>query len=158
MPVIIDGHNLLWSVQNREDCGLVSDVQLCRIISEYLRQISEKGELVFDGTGPADKSGFENISNLEVTFSGLSSDCDTIIEHKILASSAPGRLTVVSSDRRLRDAAQARRATSVKSEEFWKDIQRQLSRARKSAEPPGKRQGIGEGETEQWMKFFGLKE
>jgi predicted RNA-binding protein with PIN domain len=158
MPVVIDGHNLLWSVQNNEDCGLVSDVQLCRVISEYLKQIGDKGELVFDGTGPSDKSGFENISNLEVTFSGLASDCDTVIEHKIRASSAPGRLTVVSSDRRLRDAAHARKATSVKSEDFWKDVQRQLRRRRRSDEPRGKRDGIDAGEAEQWMRFFGLEQ
>ncbi len=159
MPFIIDGHNLLWTVaKGGEEFEPVSDVRLCHIISRYLKQIAEKGEMVFDGTGPHDKGGFENISNLEVTFAGASSDCDTVIEHKIDLSTAPRHLTIVSSDRRLRRAARARRATAVKSEEFWAEVQKELAQRRAVSEPPGKRQGITEGETEKWMEMFGLEQ
>ena len=157
MPFIVDGYNLLHFIQKAsEDFGAISDVQFCRIISEYLRQISEKGEVIFDGTGPRDKTGFDNISNLEVFFSGLRSDADTVIEDKIKASTAPRRLTIVSSDRRLRDAARKRRATSVKSQVFWDDVQKQLSRKTKVKEPLAKREGLSEGETELWLKIFDL--
>jgi len=33
-----------------------------------------------------------------------------------------------------------------------------LSRKRTIKEPASKRQGISEGETEQWLKFFGLEQ
>ncbi len=159
MPVIIDGHNLLWSVQKiSEDFESVSDVQLCRIIGRYLKLISNTGEIIFDGTGPPDKSAFDNISNLEVLFAGLGSDADTVIENKIKASTAPKRLTVVSSDRRLRDAARARKATTVKSEVFWANLRRQLGRKKTIKEPPAKRSGLSESETKQWLKFFGLEQ
>src|SRR4030043_173533 len=129
MAVIIDGHNLLHAVlKGGPDAEPISDVQLCHIIGRYLKLISEKGEVVFDGTGPRDKSGFDNIINLEVFFAGLRSDADTVIEEKIKASTAPKGLTVVSSDRRLRDAARRRKATSIKSQVFWSDVQKQLSR------------------------------
>jgi predicted RNA-binding protein with PIN domain len=157
MPFIIDGYNLLHFIEKAgEDFGAITDVQFCRIISEYLRQISEKGEVVFDGPGPRDKSRFDNISNLEVFFAGLRSDADTIIEDKIKASTAPRRLTIVSSDRRLRDAARKRRVTVVKSQVFWNDVQKQLSRKKKVKEPLAKREGLSESETEQWLKFFDL--
>lgn len=159
MPYIIDGHNLLHSIQKTSECpGPISDVQLCHIICRYLKLIGEKGEIIFDGTGPQDKSGFDNISNLEVVFAGLRSDADTVIEEKIKASTAPKRLTVVSSDRRLRDAARKRKATVVKSQVFWDNLCSQLARKKTITEPAGKRHGLSDSETEQWLKFFGLEQ
>ena len=50
MPFIIDGYNLLHFIQKAsEDFGAITDVQLCRIISGYLKLINDKGEVVFDG-------------------------------------------------------------------------------------------------------------
>jgi predicted RNA-binding protein with PIN domain len=159
MPVIIDGHNLLHSIQQTgEDSEPISRIKLCRILNGYLKLIDENGEIVFDGTGPRDKSGFDNISNLEVFFAGLGSDADTVIEDKIKANTAPRRLTVVSSDRRLRDAARARKATSVKSDVFWNHLRRQLSRKETFKEPTAKRRGLSESETKQWLEFFGLEQ
>ncbi len=156
---IIDGHNLLHSIREvDEGSESISDVQLCRIVGRYLKLISEKGEIIFDGTGQRDKSGFDNISNLEVFFAGLNTDTDTVIEDKIKANTAPKRLTIVSSDRRLRKAAQARKATAVKSELFWSNLQKQLSRKKGIREPAAKRQGLTESETKQWLEFFGLEQ
>jgi predicted RNA-binding protein with PIN domain len=171
--IIIDGHNLLHSIHKedswhgfaaRESTAKmavphISDVQLCHIIGRYLKLIGEKGEIVFDGTGPRDKSGFDNINNLEVFFSGLRSDADTVIESKIKANTAPKRLTIVSSDRRLRDAARKRKATVVKSQVFWDNLCRELTQKKKTKpEPAGKRHGLSDGETEEWLKIFGLKQ
>jgi predicted RNA-binding protein with PIN domain len=158
MAFIIDGHNLLYAIHKEEhEPGPVSDVQMCHIIGRYLKLISEKGEVVFDGTGPRDKGGFENISNVEVFFAGLRSDADTVIEEKIKASTAPKGLTIVSSDRRLRDAGRRRKATVVKSQIFWDNLCKQLARKKKTTpEPPGKRRGLSDGETEQWLKIFGF--
>lgn len=157
MPVIIDGHNLLHAIHKEDpDSGPISDVGLCRIISEYLKLTSEKGEIIFDGTGPRDKSGFDNLPNLEVFFAGLRSDADTVIEEKIKASTAPRRLTIVSSDRRLRDAARKRKAMLVKSQVFWDNLHKQLARKKTITEPISKRRGLSDGETDLWLKFFGL--
>ena len=154
---IIDGHNLLHTIfKLEEDSGAISDVGLCRILGRYFKLTGEKGEMVFDGTGPPDKDGFGNISNLEVFFAGVRSDADTVIEDKISANTAPKRLIIVSSDRRLRKAARARKATSMKSDVFWNDVQKQLSRKRPEKEPAEKRQGLNKGETEQWLEFFGV--
>jgi len=156
---IIDGHNLLHSIREvDEGSESISDVQLCRIVGRYLKLISEKGEIIFDGTGPRDKSGFDNISNLEVLFAGLNTDADTVIEDKIRANTAPKRLSIVSSDRRLRRAAQVRKAMAVKSELFWNNLQKQLSRKKTMREPAAKRRGLSESETKQWLEFFGLEQ
>jgi len=154
---IIDGSNLLWSVWGAgTGPENVSDVGLCRLVGAYLRRIGRTGELVFDGTGPRDKTGFDNIDGVEVVFAGVGTDADTVIEGKIKANTAPRRLTVVSSDNRLRRAARARRANAVKSEELWSDMQRELRRKKRGREPNGKLHGLSDGETEQWFDFFGM--
>jgi len=159
MPFVIDGHNLLWSIQKGlEDSGSIAAVRLCHIIGRYLKLAGENGEIVFDGAGPPDKVRFEGIGNLEVFFAGPGMDADAVIEEKIRASTAPRRLTVVSSDRQLRRAARARKAIVVKSEAFWSEVERRLSRGKSSKEPAAKRQGISESETEQWLKFFGFEQ
>ncbi|MHC4575368.1 MAG: NYN domain-containing protein [Planctomycetota bacterium] len=158
MPVvIIDGHNLLRSVQRAgEPFESVTDVQLCHVVGRYLKLTGEQGEVVFDGSGPRDKARFDNISNLEVIFAGPGADADKVIEDKVKATTAPRSLSVVSSDRRLRAAARARKATAVKSEVFWENLQKRLSRRRTPKEPAAKRWGLTEIETEQWLKFFGI--
>jgi len=159
MPLIIDGHNLLWAVQKAgEGAESISDVQLCWIVGRYLKQTGESGEIIFDGTGPVDKSQFDNITNLQVLFVGRATDADTVIEQRIQVCTAPRRLTVVSSDRRLRKAARARKAAAVKSEVFWDDVQKLLRRKKAAKEPPEKRLGLTESETKLWLEIFGLEQ
>lgn len=156
---IIDGNNLLHTIYKvAGDTESINDVGLCRAISRMLGLTGEKGEIVFDGSGPPDKSGFDHIANLEISFSGLRSEADTVIEGKIKASTAPRNLTIVSSDRQIRKAARARKAMSVKSENFWIDLQKQLNRKATVKEPTEKRQGISDSETEQWLDLFGLEQ
>ena len=158
MPVIIDGHNLLWSIRNPEEGISVTDAAMCKILDRYFGIVGEKAEIIFDGIGPPDKTEFNNIRNLEVTFSGRNTDCDTIVEQRIRDSTAPKRLTIVSSDRRLRDAAELRKATAQKSEDFWQEVEKQLSRQKKMKEPSGKRTGLTDSETELWLKTFGIEQ
>lgn len=159
MLFIIDGNNLFWSVGNLPEAAEYnSDFQLCRIIGRYLGAIGETGQIIFDGTGPADKRGFENIGNLEVFFAGLGSDADTAIEDKIKASSGTRELVIVSSDRRLRRAARASGASAVKSEDFWDKLRKELKRKKTAKEPTGKRQGLTESETKRWLEFFGIED
>lgn len=156
---IIDGHNLLHTVRKTEEGSeTLSDVDMCRILSAYFKLTGEKAEIIFDGIGPPDKSGFNGIGNPEIFFAGRGTDTDTVIEGKIRASTAPKGLTIVSSDRRLRQAAGARKATPAKSDVFWADVRKQLSRKRPIKEPAAKRRGLSEGETEQWLSFFGIEQ
>ena len=134
----------------------ISDVELCRAVGWYLKKINQGGEIIFDGAGPRDKSEFDKVDGVEVLFAGLGCDTDTIIEDKIEANTGPRQLTVVSSDNRLRKAARARRAISVKSEEFWLGLVKELGRKRQVDEPDGKLDGLSDGETDQWLDFFGL--
>jgi len=158
MPTLIDGTNLLCSIlESGEDYEVRTEVQLCQTLETYFALIAETGEIVFDGSGPADKSVFGVAGRMEVFFSGFRKDADSVIEEKVQASTAPRRLTVVSSDRRLRKAAAARDAKAVKSELFWESVLRELRRKGPIVkEPEEKLEGLTEGETERWMDVFGL--
>lgn len=161
MPVIIDGYNLLRLVEKVSETQTLTDVAMCRIVSDYLRHIGQIGEVVFDGIGPREKAVFQNLPNLEVTFSGSQTEADSVIETRITANTAPKRLIVVSSDHRIQNAALKRKAVSLKCEVFWAEMMQTLAkvlRKRKLAEPLEKRQGITEAETEYWLKVFGFKD
>jgi len=137
----------------------LSEVKLCYTISRYLKLISQKAVIVFDGTGPVEKGRFENINNLEVIFSGSGVEADQVIEERIKANTAPKRLTVVSTDRRLQVAAKAAGANTLTSSSFWESLCKRLVREdRKKKEPAEKRTGITESETEQWLKIFGFEQ
>lgn len=156
--LLIDGYNLLRAVQNLlEESSEINDIQLCRLIGEYLYRTKKKGRIVFDGTGPKDKTGFNNLFNLEVVFSGSSHEADDVIEKLIRQDSAPKNLTVVSNDNRIKAAAGKRKAIAADCIEFWTDVIRSLERKRKrQVEPPGKFFGISEAETKYWLREFGL--
>jgi len=94
----------------------------------------------------------------ETVFIDAAGDADSVIEDKIRVSTAPKRLTVVSSDRKVQAAARTRKATVVKSEVFWNSVGKQLGKVKTTKEPGGKRWGISESETEHWLKFFGLEQ
>lgn len=157
---IVDGNNLLWALHERfEEREIASEIDLCRVLSRYFSLTAEEGQVVFDGAGPTRKDDFDSVANIEIIFAGFHKDSDTIIEEKIKANTAPRRLTVVSSDRRLRKAAAARKAVAVKSEDFWEEVQKELRRKKpRKKEPRGKQEGLTEGETQQWMDLFGLDE
>ena len=69
---------------------------------------------------------------------------------------APAHLTIVSTDRKIRDAAAARKATSVQSDEFWAIVTKKLSKQKRGKEPAAKRTGLTESETDLWLRAFGL--
>ncbi len=157
---IVDGNNLLWALHERfDEREITSEIDLCRVLSRYFALMAEDGQVVFDGGGPLRKDDFDSIGNIEIIFAGFRKDSDSVIEEKVKANTAPRRLTVVSSDRRLRKAAAMRKATAIKSEDFWEEVQNELRRKKpRKKEPQGKQEGLTEGETEQWMDVFGLDE
>ena len=157
---IVDGNNLLWALHERfDEREIASEIDLCRVLSRYFALMAEDGQVVFDGGGPLRKDDFESVTNIEIIFAGFHKDSDSIIEEKIRANTAPRRLTVVSSDRRLRKAAAMRKAAAIKSEDFWEQVQNELRRKKpRKKEPRGKQEGLTEGETQQWMDLFDLDE
>ena len=163
MQYIFDGHNLLFAVRGSGEQFASLSVEaathfLCHILEEYLQLKKSRGVLFYDGIGPSDKRFFQNFARLEVEFSGDYYEADDYIEAEIEASSAPKRLVVVSSDRKIRDKARRRRATSIPSIDFWFDVIKEIDKPKpKIKEPAAKRRGITTSEVSYWMKYFKLE-
>ena len=157
MPYLIDGYNLLWSIfKDDEHFEPVDDAGLVSTLSLYCQDMADYGEIVFDGIGPPNKRPFKQITRIDVAFSGQGIEADDVIEHRIAVCQSPKKLCVVSSDRRLRSAAQKAKAQSVRSDAFWTMVLKRLLRKRGPKEPSGKRHGVTDAETREWLKQFGL--
>lgn len=158
MPHVIDGYNLLRAIQRSDEAfESLKEVGLCRILSQYLGDIRDHGHIIFDGIGPPDKSELGGIKDLEVYFSGADVEADDLIIEDIQENTAPRKLVVVSSDRKLRTAAARRKAVPVRSELFWIGLMQRLGRDKPTPEPPEKRRGITEMEADEWLKYFDIE-
>jgi predicted RNA-binding protein with PIN domain len=157
MPYLIDGYNLLWSIfKDDEHFEPVDDAGLVSTLSLYCQDVGDEGDVVFDGIGPPNKRPFKQISRISVVFSGQGIEADDVIEDKIALCRSPKKPCVVSSDRRVRRAAQQVKAQSCRSDEFWTMVLKRLLRKRGPKEPMGKRHGLTDAETREWLKQFGL--
>ncbi len=157
MPFVIDGYNLLKAVQKSfETFENISELHMCKLISELMNKMQSQTDIVFDGFGPSDKSDFENFDRISIHFSG-SKEADDIIEIIIKKNSAPKKLNVISDDRRLITAAKRRKASPLDCLNFWIFLIDQLQKKPKVKEPLSKQTGLTKKETDQWMKEFGLE-
>lgn len=144
---------------------------LCRLMGGFAaecgkdskRTAPEKVRVIFDGTPPygplAEQIRDERI---DVKYAAGRTADELIIEY-IAADSSPRRLTVVSTDREIRDAARRRQCKMETSEDFSKALVRMLDRSRqassaKNAEPPEKRVGLTPEQTRAWLRELNVEQ
>ena len=157
MPILIDGYNLLWALKKMDDPALTR-ARMLNMVHASASLMKNPTVVVFDGCIPKDWSGPRQTSWVELIFSGPNQTADACIMERISGNSAPRRLTVVSSDREIRRAARKRRAISLPSETFAKSVcdLAEAAAAPHNVEPAAKRTGLSPGETEPWLRLFGL--
>jgi len=162
--LIIDGYNVLYAADLVPPSGGPHGLErarrsLLRLISGRLTpRERHRTTVVFDAPeqtmGPSPP---HEVHQLLVMFADRDGDADAMIERLIRKNSAPRRLCVVSSDRRLQKAARRRRAGFLDSETFLKRLARRASRAehRGEEEPAAKRSGrLSPGEVDAWLRVF----
>ncbi|TVQ80001.1 MAG: hypothetical protein EA380_03745, partial [Phycisphaeraceae bacterium] len=86
---------------------------------------------------------------------GAGKEADALIEHIIERSSAPARLIVVSSDRRIQRAARRRRATALSSERFLALVV--SNRGSDGQERSIRPNQLSGDEVHHWLAEFGLR-
>lgn len=167
MRYLIDGYNLMYAG------GLLGR----RLGSERFRKARTRflNDLA-DALGPVDAyqttvvfdaaaapEAFPPVSShqgLTVVYAVDDDSADARIEHLIARHATPKTLTVVSSDRRIRQAAARRKSAAVTAEDFWVtlDSRRELPRHPRPAPPvddrPADRE-LSPDETEHWLREFG---
>lgn len=167
--LIIDGYNLLHAAGMAQRDYAHGDLQRCRtrLIRFLLQKLSAaelgRAVLVFDArVPPPDRPNEFRISGLKVQFANPGGDADEMIERLLAEHSAPGRVTLISSDRRLQTAARRRHSKPVASEEFFDQLERRDRPSRHDELSPADpytelKQGrsLTTGEVAAWQKVFG---
>lgn len=159
MPVLIDGNNLLHAAQKAEaDSHLVGRSMLCDTLGRWVARRSVAVHVVFDGPAPPAPLAVQiGHPNIQVTYSGAGVSADSVVINILESHSAARRLTVVSTDREIVRVAKRRRATPMRSEEFWAALKRDNARPTPpAAEPEEKEAGLSPEATDQWLAEFGL--
>jgi len=160
VPVIVDTYNVLHvtGVLHPERAGI--DVAGLATLVAGSRFGSETVWLVCDGTA---KGGLpRGPGRVSAVFAGPGRSADDHIGRMIEASTAPRRLTVVSSDLQIGRMARRRRCRWLRAEEFLArlDADAQVHPSAAPRRPaPARERGrvpLDAREVEQWMKHFGV--
>jgi hypothetical protein len=145
MSVLIDGYNLMNVAgivgRGMGPGGLArSRLALLNFLAESLdpREIAAT-TVVFDAAeAPPGLPRVIHHRGLTVRFASQYPDADSLIEELIDQSTAPRRLTVVSSDHRLQRAARRRRAKPMDCDAWYAGVIRRRRRSREQRVAPGK--------------------
>lgn len=172
MRFLIDGYNLMHAG------GLLSKRQgsaaFRRVRNRFLNDLADglgaldahRTTVVFDAAmAPERVPRMDSRQGISVVFAVENQTADDRIAEILRKDSNPKTLTVVSTDRGVREAASRRRATAVTSEDFWIDLdarkERRASASRRRGpslpEAPRDR-GIPLASTEEnahWLRTFG---
>jgi len=159
MPFLIDGYNLYHTAcKTSDELSFLTPPHLCHWIAEDMLRQNDQATVVFDGTRPgADAAACASVPRVKVLYSGAKSDADTVLETLIGENTAPRRLIVVSSDRKIRAAARRRKSVSLSSRDYLAEmLKRQDIPAPPPKEPPEKHKGVSKTQRDQWLDLFGI--
>jgi predicted RNA-binding protein with PIN domain len=162
MSLIIDGYNLLHasgvmpSGRGPHTFQRAREALLRVLAASLTEEERARTIIVFDAReAPYNLPRTVDHEEMTVRFAPRDMDADTLIEELIRADSSPTRLTVVSSDHRIQNAAKRRRATPVDSDIWWAELMRRREVDRGAAPAPAKPDGpLPESEVARWMKEF----
>lgn len=155
MPLIIDCYNLLHQPMPPSLAGL-DEQGLCRALAAS-HWAADHATIVCDGSPKPGAPAGSPVAGVSVLYSGPRRSADDLIRCLLHKSSAPRRVTVVTNDRELRQAARRRRARVLSCAAFIHSL------ARPAAAPPAAdgdcKPGIDPADlpdAEQWARRFGL--
>jgi predicted RNA-binding protein with PIN domain len=171
MQWLIDGYNLMHATGAAGDPRVTQEGfrrRRRRFLSELaeglgVRQARET-TVVFDAnTPPVDFELESSYKGIQVIFALGDENADSRIEQLIAAHSVPKSLTVVSSDRRIRQAAQRRKARALSSDQFLDLVDRLRTKrsagmagAREmSINPTDRTEPLSQQESDYWVEQFG---
>ena len=152
MPILVDGNNLLHALAKVEACD---DRQ--QLVSMLEKLADQDVTVVFDGRAPRGPRQPQVVAARARIIFGGRDEADEHIIDLIAENTAPRRLVVVSTDRRIRAAARRRRCQAVRSEDFIDALlAAQQPRPRRPGEPQQKFRGLSDDESRRWLEEFGL--
>jgi len=149
MPFLVDGHNLIGRLPDLRLDDPDDEAKLVARLRTYCARTRKRITVVFDHGLPGGRSRELSGGRLEVVFASVGHTADGILRERIRRTLDPRGLTVVTSDRQVIAAAQARGARVMRSEEFAS----QLSTPR--TVEPERDAHLSAEEIEEWLRVFG---
>jgi predicted RNA-binding protein with PIN domain len=140
MRWLIDGYNVMYAAGwlrgglRREAFRRARRRFLDDVVASFDAETLGEITVVFDASvPPGDLPVAGAYRGLNVIFALEDESADDRIEQLIARHSTPKMLTVVSSDRRIRQAAERRRARALPAEDYWDLVDREKERAARRA-------------------------
>ena len=125
--LLIDGYNLIWAANITAEGPAASTLagsrgRMLSFLLDFLSEAeSSRTTVVFDAAqaipGLPRSAKFRGV---QIHFATDHDDADALLEELIVAHPSPRRLTVVSSDHRVQNAARRRRATAIDSDVWFR--------------------------------------
>ena len=162
MAIIIDGYNLLHASGvmpqgNGPHTFARAREALIRFLAASLTdEERSRTTIVFDAReAPFNQPRTLDHEGMAIRFAPREIDADTLIEELIQADTSPKRLTVVSSDHRIQNAARRRRAQPIDSDVWCAELSRRRSAGSGVAPQVVKPEGpLPPSEVARWMDAF----
>jgi predicted RNA-binding protein with PIN domain len=162
MRYLIDGYNLLhalwpgeWRKLNARAWPRFRQRLLDRLSALHQGEAS-KVTVVFDTSrSPPDQSIEQERHGITIRFAVGYASADDLIEELIRVESAPDRLTVVSDDRRIKEAARRRGCVALGCLDYLEQLARPEQPEPFSEETPAKPERMAPNEVDHWLKEFG---
>lgn len=166
MSYLIDGYNLLHAMGLLRGRVGPTGLEKARLgLLGLLRAVygeeAPAVTVVFDAAhAPPGAPEEEEYQGIHIRFAVKQEQADDLIETLIRHDSAPRRLTVVSDDHRIRDAAQRRQCTVSGCAEYLEWLERhRRERGRSSRPAEVKPEHLSQEETRHWLdEFAGLQD
>ncbi len=150
MPTLIDGHNLIPKLGMRLD-SIDDELDLIARLQDFCRSRRIQVEVYFDGA-PAGQAGMRKTGMVTAHFVRLGSSADAAIEARLTRLKRTAKnWTVVSSDRRVRNAASTAQAKLMSAEEFAREMT--AAQQMQTSKPEGEAE-LSKGEVEEWLTLF----
>ncbi len=161
MPLMVDCYNVLRADLPPRMAGM-DEAGLCRALATS-RWVGPRGGgvlVVADGRVKPMGAAVSPVEGVELIYSGSGRSADEVIIARVRASSAPKRLTVVSSDREIRAAARARGATDLPSDVFIARLTRDHAKGVVGPRPPARPriEPLDAESVDAWLDVFGIED
>ncbi len=157
MQILVDGYNVLYAMPEFHSGKIRRDIEagrklLAGMLMRYARASGERVTLVFDGRGRDSKKEWGG-GAMSMAFAP---DADEYIADAVRASSAPGSVCVVTSDRELREEIKSLGGKRKGPKSFLREMKESIrEKAAADMDKPGK---LTEEEVVEWLKEFGFLE